>query len=324
MVCTKKNGTTKQYVLTRKGYFSSGNLANNLITQHYILIKRNYNFSNIAQSSVADPYSYNLAYGNGKYVYVGQNTKLIISTDGENWTQETNNISMNDGSGGMPTFASCYGDNQFVIIPSSLRKNVNGDVYTSPDGLIWTKYDSAIEHSMRIFKGLVYDGSYYIALTEGGYITSTYSSPSSGWSSLELISDLSGYTWTDLTFGNGKYIAIGYKDSVSYIAYTSNLTNWTIVQINGLYEGSIKTNICYGDNFYIAVGYKGAYSISTDGINWTTPIQNTELINSYPYGGIVGVVYNDSNNEFVFVGSSASPDCIFSYKYSKDHIVRYI
>lgn len=93
--------------------------------------------------------------------------------------------------------------------------------------------------------------------------------------------------WNAVTYGNGKYVAVGQNGS---IAYSSNGVNWTNKQIGTNQWKSIT----YGNGKFVAVGgySDGGYvAISTDGVTWTTQKNITDAhIFDICYNGSIFVI----------------------------------
>lgn len=72
-------------------------------------------------------------------------------------------------------------------------------------------------------------------------------------------------TWNSITYGNGKYIAVGQNGSM---AYSSDGKDWTYNQVGT----NFWKKVIYGNNKFIAVGgySDGGYiATSTDGVTWS-------------------------------------------------------
>lgn len=106
--------------------------------------------------------------------------------------------------------------------------------------------------------------------------------------------------WNAITYGNGKYVAVGQNGS---IAYSSNGVNWTTKSMGSQFWKSV----VYGNGKFVAVGgySDGGYvATSTDGVTWTIQKNITDA-------HIFDICYNGSI--FVIVchwGSSKGRDYI--------------
>lgn len=106
---------------------------------------------------------------------------------------------------------------------------------------------------------------------------------------IDLSSNLpSGYgTWSHLVYGDNKFFAY---TSTGYVTYSiDDGQNWeTPVQDANLATRTDWNSTAYGNGLFVQVGNAGYVSTSTDGINWTTPIDTTLTGTAvYPTGSII-------------------------------------
>lgn len=85
--------------------------------------------------------------------------------------------------------------------------------------------------------------------------------------------------WNAITYGNGKYVAVGSDGS---IAYSEDGINWKTAAA-GSYDWK---NVVYGNGKYVAVGSTGHTAYSEDGISWATrqPGNSSRSITCIAYG----------------------------------------
>ena len=79
--------------------------------------------------------------------------------------------------------------------------------------------------------------------------------------------------FSGVTYGNGKFVAVGNDGNITT---STNGVNWTTpITVGSIFHDW--TNICYGNGKFVVVGdrgYNDGYvTTSTDGENWTTPEQ---------------------------------------------------
>lgn len=109
--------------------------------------------------------------------------------------------------------------------------------------------------------------------------------------------------WNDITYGNGKYVAVGYipitENNIvtryGQIAYSSDGVSWTTKRI----DAKELEGVCYGGGKFVAAednSSKSSVAYSSDGINWET---NEVLEEDEECGGIC---YGDG--KFVAVRSN--------------------
>jgi hypothetical protein len=91
---------------------------------------------------------------------------------------------------------------------------------------------------------------------------------------------------SNIAFGNGIYVAIGYNGSTSKVSTSSDGINWT--------ERTVGTSvqlhsICYGNGLFVAVGgYTNGLITSSDGITWTS-----RTVPNYGNNGIAKVIFGN-------------------------------
>jgi hypothetical protein len=239
---------------------------------------------NFGESVIRD-----MAYGNGKFVAVGDDTKIRYSSDGITWTavSKGSNGYTSGFNGNRTINAVTYGGNKFVAGGGSF-----GDLAYSFDGINWT---AASNNPIGGANISVYDISYgngtFVAV--GGRYYGTIEG--------KIVYSSDGITWTEATnttfgssvvrgiaWGNGKFVAVGYDGKM---AYSSDGITWTAVadsSFGGDYN--LINDIAYGDNQFIAVGRYGKMASSSDGVTWiqiTTPsiFDVNHPIMTIAYGG---------------------------------------
>lgn len=137
---------------------------------------------------------------------------------------------------------------------------------------------------------LTYGNGKFIALTNVSYCT--VSSDGINWTSKFNLGMNNTYS---ICYGDGKFIACGTPNSLTngqIKTSTDGLTWGNIIEIGILYP-----RVCYGNGKYIIVGKNNLVSYSTDGENWSNPVQ---LNNSNPDITWAGVIYG--GNKFVAYG----------------------
>lgn len=247
---------------------------------------------------------YDVAYGDDKYVAVGENGYITTSTDGETWTTPVqvgtqdwygvtygngkfvavNNYFVSTSTDGInwttPTQASgtaldvTYGNNKFVKVGYNYSS-------TSTDGVTWT---TPVQFSQSFANNVIYANNMFVAVGFNGYVST--SADGTTWTTpTRFISDLP--ISLNIAYGNGKFVVVG---DDGYMSTSTDCVTWT----SEIQVGTSKWNgITFANGQFLAVG-NGYTSTSTDGVNWTTPKQKSFSMNNTIYG----------NNEFVVVGNS--------------------
>ena len=189
-----------------------------------------------------------VAFGNGRWVIVGDDGLILSSTDGSQWTQEAN-----------PAPASLddvvFGNGTFVALGSNLN-----NLLTSPDGQHWTKQSPGISGAFEV----IFDGTRFLSVLAGGFVK--VSTNGVNWSNLPTLP--AKYDIGGVAFGNGIYVEAGYKRTgTPPDLYSSvDLKEWTVRDSHATEN---LMNVGFGLGLFVAVGQKGSITTSPDGINWT-------------------------------------------------------
>jgi prepilin-type N-terminal cleavage/methylation domain-containing protein len=145
----------------------------------------------------------------------------------------------------------------------------------------------------------------FVAITTGGSTASAYSYDGISWTGGSLpwsaTAPSSGIN-TNVAYGKGKYVAVGYDTTSA--AYSVDGINWTI---SNLPVADIWWDITYGGGTFVAIG--ATYAVySTDGINWTASTLPTnaawEAI-GYGDGKFVVVSWHDNGAAYSANGGSS-------------------
>ena len=217
---------------------------------------------------------YNLSgitYGNGKYIVVGSQGKVLSSSDGENWSTQT----LEQGNNYINLIDVIYAGGQYVIVGSE------GAIYTSNDGNFWVKRNSNLErYDYNTLSAIGYGDGKYVALGSSKDLTST---DGINWSG----------TSTD-SYGYSKkvcYDTSGFVASSGVIAHSSDGTSWTNVDKPSSQTISYISDLQFLNGQYVAVG--NGFMSSPDGVVWTRKNDN-EVLNRISYG----------NGKYVGIGTS--------------------
>jgi hypothetical protein len=225
-------------------------------------------------------------YADGKYVAVGNSATGAYSTNGTTWLSMTLPSSQN-------WIGLAYGNGIWIAITDSTV------IAISSDGIVW---------SPATIPGIL--GSRSIAFGGGRFVTTTandnarYSDDGTTWIAITL-PDIPPWF---VTYGNGRFVAIGQGAGGTVTAYSVNGATWVLggtvpadnwrgvaygngrfVAVannssnavysldNGITWGSstlpstsLWSRIKYGQGLFITLGSSGVAASSTDGINWTS------------------------------------------------------
>lgn len=115
-------------------------------------------------SGVASAHLINcVAYGNGRFVGVGDYGNVIVSTDGTNWTgTQVDTSPVGDADNTMRAFTTVVFVNGYFVAAGP-----PGRLFVSTDGLYWTGADSGVNAGLR---RLVYNKGLLLGFGQGGVI----------------------------------------------------------------------------------------------------------------------------------------------------------
>jgi hypothetical protein len=265
-----------------------------------------------------------IAYGDGKFVAVGEDKKMAYSQDGITWTAVNNkaiNFNFEDITYGNGKFVAVgyYGEgkiayssdgvNWIEVKDSSFKKdNIgsiaygngmfvaaakydNGKLAYSPDGINWTQVKTF--PFRRKYIDVIYcEGKFFVLDRDGKF---AYSQDGVNWTAMD--SPLGkGNNVHNLVYGNDKFIAVGNDNT----AYSTDGINWTAGP-NYIYVPMFSQNrnldnvLAYGDGKFVSAGEGGKMAYSQDGINWITIADSA--LRTYK---VYDIVYG--NGKFIVAG----------------------
>ena len=144
---------------------------------------------------------------------------------------------------------------------------VTGWLFTSPDGVNWTKDESAISSK---WGGIIYGNGIFVAvsITQYQYAGGTQIMTSiNGIDWVVRTSPGAGASyWAGIAYGNGIFVVVGNENRIitseggaDWIERTAPVTNQTW------------TDVVFGNGIFVTIAIEGAARIMTspDGINWT-------------------------------------------------------
>lgn len=208
------------------------------------------------------------AYGNSSFIIGGQNGVMVTSTDGITWTLLARSYT-----------GTYFVNNVYIVCGSS-------GLLTSTDGMTWAPRSVA---GATVY-AVAYGAGLYVAVSTSGAI---YTSPDlTTWTS--RTSGVANNI-TDVTFGNGRFIA---NSGTAIISSTDGIT-WSTVHT------ATETIFCvaFGGGTFIAAGGNGSSTsvyYSTNGTTWT------KSASSPGSGNILDVAYING----IFVGAIGSPSTV--------------
>lgn len=232
--------------------------------------------------------------------------RLAISTDGDTWTPVNEGIDYNPNNIGFNILDICWAGNKFVaagVTTNAVLQPIGTPfIITSFDGSNWTEpvYGPTVgDIILKIeYQDGIYLGILRHELADPNPTTSIVTS-SDGVTWVEQIA-VSTTQWTDIAYGNGKWVAvciptIDYPNSmvssvngVDWVAVLDNTTSWVAIDYD-VGSGFVASS---GEN-YIARSF--------DGDNWNT----TSLDPAYT---IYGAAYGSDKNRWIAIAGSAPAD----------------
>ena len=268
-----------------------------------------------------------VAYGNGKWVAVAQNSdkRVAYSTDGIEWT--TTDAGIQAGWSDI-----IYDGSKFValaIMDASTGENImtstdgvtwnSGDTYTLPaifgnwnalaygdgkyvavansrsiaystNGTSWTRQTAP--HSSGSYYGVSYgDGQFVLVGSSGNVATS---SDGQTWTSRTASTSA---VWNDVAYGNDLWVAVS-SDAPNRVMYSSDgAVTWIDAPQYAVFENAWQA-ITFGEGKFVAVATNNSQRLmwSTNAISWTAK--------SVPLNTWSDIAYD--NNRFVAVSSGSS------------------
>jgi hypothetical protein len=216
-----------------------------------------------------------VAYGNGKFVGVGQYIEddygfAEISSDGTNWTIST----PYDGSI-LDLYDVTFANGMFVA--SGWDDYGGNNLYNSTNGNSWNSHVSQIANIYRV----IYGNNLFVAVGDGNLVggigqtnKNIYTSlPNINWtarSSGAPVNDVDSLS--DVAYGAGIYVAVGRGNSGTWYFHTSALgTTWARTASPYPLTG----NISYCNGLFFAPSGPGTNLVSANGIAWSALTNNT-------------------------------------------------
>jgi hypothetical protein len=186
-------------------------------------------------------YVYDIAFGNGKYVAVGNQGWHMASSDGLYWTSSYRGLveTFNDAA---------YGNGVFVVVGGS------GAILTGPEGPgAFVQRDGYTRDDL---KGVVFANDRFVAV--GGEGTIRESTNGINWSGFNLESEP---RLQDVCFGDGRFVAVGGGGEV--VIYDGQAAQ---LAFSGVTQGLF--GVTHGNGVFVAVGSSGSILVSSNALNW--------------------------------------------------------
>jgi len=269
--------------------------------EHIAAIPQSSSWTAVTDNPFSGGTIWDIAYGNGKFVAVGNEGRIAYSTDGINWTEvqdspfsTTKKYNYNEAR------TVSYGNGRFVAggYQGNSEFSINNIIAYSSDGVTWTEAADSTFGSSTWINHIAYGGT----AGQEKFIASGAKG--------KMAYSLDGITWTAITnsrlsgginvfYVGGKWIASG---DYGQMAYSADGVTWTVIPAgqNPFSSSNISVanihKIAYGNGRFVATGWRENFKMaySSDGINWTE-------VTGIPPLDISGVTYG--NGKFVAAGT---------------------
>ena len=143
-----------------------------------------------------------IAYGNNRFVAVGDGATMAYSSDGESWTAITNNPFKTNRVKDASMQAIAYGGGKFVAV------NVDGQVAYSADGINWTAANKTAPAG-----SIVYGNGRFVAVGRSGKVA--YSADGVSWTAVSN-STFGTSRINGIAYSNGRFAAVGDEGKMAY------------------------------------------------------------------------------------------------------------
>lgn len=217
-----------------------------------------------------------LAYGNGRFVMDSS-----WSADGVNWHRA-------DSEPGITAFSTVitYGNGLFV------SGYYNGEIWTSPDGNVWTQRNSGLTATDWILNA---------AYANGKFVAAAWAAPSTDMTSwfTKILTSTDGINWkiqsnhllpspAGLTFGNGQFVITAGQS----ILVSTDGENWTYKTAN-----EFLGEITYGEGQFVSTSFSDIF-ISSDAVSWTKAVNDAKWLHGLTYGDGTFIAVGDNGEIF--------------------------
>lgn len=173
-----------------------------------------------------------------------------------------------------------YGNSIFVAVGSG------GRIISSPDGKIWTTRSSGVTNALLSVRFL--NGAFYAV----GIDKILRSTNGTSWSTVYTTTNQSYFS--DIAYGGGVYLVVGYRSSIGISARSTDGTSWA----SGVSWANAASAVTYYSGNFITVGRFEYVDTSTDGLTKTSAKSGTGQATDWSYD----VFYDSSVSRYVYAG----------------------
>ncbi|MBI5770412.1 MAG: immunoglobulin domain-containing protein [Verrucomicrobia bacterium] len=223
-----------------------------------------------------------VSFVNGQFLAAGDSGTILTSPDGVTWTSRTSSSTSTH-------YTAAFGAGRLVVATNG--STVNTTDATGAAG--WANGAITLGGNLR---AVVFTGTQFVATGFNGNIAT--SSDGATWT---VRQSLTGRNLTDVTYGNGRYVAV--SSASSTVLTSADGATWNLAQnIAGL---NVTFNaVTYGNGLFAIAG-AGAVVTSPDATNWINRTNaGGPTVNGIAYGGGVWVTVGNSGTIY------RSPDAV--------------
>jgi hypothetical protein len=267
---------------------------------------------------------YKVLYGNGTYVAAGGSGYIKTSTDAVTWNIRPSGI-------GDTFYGGEYSNGRFYLLNQNTSDRYRYDLVTSTNGINWDLRYVGINGQYRNYFDIFRANGRHIVLGQNGYASSfkedffvptqntIYNIDSAGGKTYYVgansviasstngslfearaskantywVSGSGGTNFFDVTYGLGKYVAVG---SAGLIRTSTDTIKWDVIKSN---TSNAIFSVAYGNGTFVYTSINGQMRSSTDAVNWKYSI-NGEILDSNVQNS--SVIF--ANNQFLYFGSN--------------------
>lgn len=240
-----------------------------------------------------------ITYGNGIYLARGGlGTKyLSTSSDGINWVTPYEAVESDQDNKFKLTQSVAYGNGVFVAVGSSSS-------FVSTDAINWN--EASTSGGGAKITNVIFDGEKFVVID--AQLQQLWTSTNgTNWQTTGTYGGFNAATY--LAFNGSKYIINGQN---GLMITSTDLINWTETQPTGITpQFTVTMYMGYDGSRFFGI-YNGQISYSIDGINWTTPVTDSNLGN----GAWVSSTNNPNNMVILssdgYVSAKGAPSGMFT------------
>jgi len=208
-----------------------------------------------------------IAYGNSKFIAVGEDGKMASSADGKTWTS----VDASAVFGTNEIYDITFGNNQFYAVGKELLGDAKCGL-SKDNGATWTSTDNTFKSIFGSYiSGIVYDSvNGFTAFSTTNGKSASFIEPYN-WGGYGTIQNSDGTakitTLKDLISAGNYIVAVGNDGNV--LKYTGSGLSWTDIKPSSVLGTNTISKAAYGANKLLVFSSdKGAWS-GDNGTTWT-------------------------------------------------------